>query len=64
MSRGRSKAKTATIQLRVTPELKDAAVRAAEQEHRDLTNWLEFLMRERCKQLDIDTETEGIQEDV
>lgn len=64
MSRGRARAKTKTIQFRVTPGLKGAAVRAAEKEHRDLTNWLEFLMRERCKQLDIDTETEDRQEAV
>ena len=55
MPRGKHKLKTAIIQLRVEPSLKAAAERAAERDHRNLTNWIEVLILERCKQLIVDT---------
>lgn len=51
----RPRAKTETIQLRVEPQLKAAAKKAAKLEHRDLTNWIEFLILDRCKSLNVDT---------
>jgi len=53
--RGKHKLKTAIIQLRVEPSLKAAAERAAERDHRNLTNWIEVLILERCNQLSVDT---------
>jgi uncharacterized protein (DUF1778 family) len=51
----RPKAKTETIQIRVEPHLKVAAEKAAQLEHRNLTNWLEVLILDRCKSLNVDT---------
>jgi hypothetical protein len=51
----RLKVKTDTIQLRVEPRLKEAAERAAKLEHRTLSNWIEFLILDRCKQLNLET---------
>lgn len=51
----RPKAKTETIQLRIEPHLKAAAEKAAKLEHRNLTNWIEFLILGRCESLNVDT---------
>ncbi len=55
MPRGKTKLKTAVIQLRVQPRLKAAAEEAAEKDHRNLTNWIEVLILKRCKELDVET---------
>jgi hypothetical protein len=56
MQHTRPKLKTAFIQLRVDPQLKAAAERAADQEHRNLTNWIEVLILTRCRELHINAE--------
>jgi predicted HicB family RNase H-like nuclease len=56
MSNGRPKVKTAVIQLRVDPELKAAATVAAKKDHRNLTNWIEVLILNRCKELNVPAE--------
>lgn len=51
----RLKSKTDSIQLRVEPHLKAAAEKAAKLEHRTLTNWIEVLILDRCRQLNVET---------
>jgi len=53
--RQRSKLKTAVIQVRVEPHLKEAAEKAANLDHRTLTNWIEVLIIGRCKELRVDS---------
>jgi hypothetical protein len=55
MPRGKSKLKTAIIQLRVEPSLKAAAEQAADKDHRNLTNWIEVLILKRCEELNVVT---------
>lgn len=45
--------KTATLNLRVDPAIKEAARIAATREHRSIANWIETLVRERCETLGI-----------
>lgn len=40
--------KTDTLNLRVTPELKELIRLAAEQEHRTIANFIEVLVRKHC----------------
>lgn len=40
--------KTETLNLRVSPELKELIRLAAEREHRTLANFIEVLVREHC----------------
>lgn len=40
--------KTDTLNLRVTPELKELIRLAAEKEHRTIANFIEVLVREHC----------------
>jgi len=49
MIRKRSKTKTTTVTLRVTPELKAAAELAADLDHRSLTGLIEVLILNHCK---------------
>lgn len=42
-------AKTASIQLRVEPELKDYLMAAAAAENRSITNYIETLLRSEMK---------------
>ena len=41
--------KTETLNLRVTPELKDLLRLASTREHRTLSNMVEFLVRDHCE---------------
>ena len=41
--------KTETLNLRVTPELKDLLRLASTREHRTLSNMVEFLVRAHCE---------------
>ncbi|MBL0730626.1 DUF1778 domain-containing protein [Piscinibacter sp. HJYY11] len=41
--------KTATLTLRIEPEIKQALQRAAEMEHRSIANMVEVLIREHCR---------------
>ncbi len=41
--------KTATLTLRIEPEIKQALQRAAELEHRSIANMVEVLIREHCR---------------
>jgi hypothetical protein len=41
--------KTATLTLRIEPEIKHALQRAAELEHRSIANMVEVLIREHCR---------------
>lgn len=47
--------KTATLNLRVTPELKELVRLAAEREHRTVANLIEVLVHEHCSRLGIST---------
>jgi hypothetical protein len=53
----RPKVKTAIIQVRVEPNLKAAAEKAAGLDHRSLTNWIEVLIIGRCKELEVEAST-------
>lgn len=52
MTRG-PKRKTATVTLRLEPQLKAAAEIAADRDHRSLTNLIEVLILEHCRALEI-----------
>jgi hypothetical protein len=41
--------KTATLNLRIDPSLKEALRQAAEAQHRSVANMVETLIREHCK---------------
>jgi hypothetical protein len=45
--------KTATLNLRIDPSLKEALRIAAEAEHRSVANMVETLIRNHCKENDI-----------
>jgi hypothetical protein len=49
----RQKRKTAVVTLRIEPRLKAAAEKAAIHDQRSLTNFIEVLIVERCKSLNI-----------
>jgi hypothetical protein len=42
--------KTATMNLRVDPTIKEAVRIAANREHRSIANMMEILIRQHCKQ--------------
>lgn len=44
------KRKTDTLNLRVTPELKELIRRAADRERRTIANFIEVLVREHCNE--------------
>lgn len=46
--------KTATLTLRLEPELKEALKLAAQLEHRSIANMIEVLIREHCVKQGID----------
>jgi hypothetical protein len=56
MPRGKPKLKTAVMTLRVSPDIKAAAERAAEHEHRSVTNLVEVLILNHCKSLNLQLE--------
>lgn len=41
--------KTETLNLRVTPEVKELVRLAAEKQHRTISNFVEVLVREHCE---------------
>jgi uncharacterized protein (DUF1778 family) len=41
--------KTETLNLRVTPELKELIRLASEREHRTIANFIEVIVREHCQ---------------
>lgn len=41
--------KTATLTVRIAPEFKEALRSAAETEHRSLSNMIEVLIRDHCR---------------
>ena len=45
--------KTATLNLRIDPAVKDAAKEAANRQHRSVANLIELLIREHCKKMRI-----------
>jgi len=45
--------KTATLNLRIDPAVKDAAKIAADKEHRSVANFMETLIRHHCEQVGI-----------
>lgn len=47
--------KTETLNLRVTPELKDLLRLASTREHRTMSNMVEYLVREHCERHQIVT---------
>ena len=48
-----TKTKTATLNLRIDPALKEALRAAAVQDHRSLANMVEVLIREHCQKVGI-----------
>jgi predicted HicB family RNase H-like nuclease len=59
----RKKRKTAVVTLRIQPQLKTAAEEAANRDQRSLTNFIETLIIERCKALNIEMDLERIEEE-
>lgn len=55
MPRGKPKVKTATITLRVEPQMKTIAELAAKHDHRSLTNFVEVLILNYCDKVGIKT---------
>lgn len=51
--------KTATLTIRIDPDLKEALRAAAQHEHRSIANMVEVLIREYCEQHDIEIENPG-----
>jgi hypothetical protein len=49
----RERRKTAVVTLRIEPRLKAAAEKAADRDRRSLTNFIEVLIVERCRSLNI-----------
>nr|WP_213226740.1 DUF1778 domain-containing protein [Caballeronia sp. NK8] len=49
--------KTDTLNLRVTPELKELIRLAAEREHRTIANFIEVLVRQHCVEHDVAVST-------
>ena len=45
--------KTATLNLRINPAIKEAAREAANQEHRSVASFIEILIRQHCEQVGI-----------
>lgn len=45
--------KTETLNLRVSPELKELVREAAVRDHRTIANFIEVLVREHCERLGI-----------
>ena len=41
--------KTATLNLRIDPGIKEAVRKAAELEHRSVANFIEYLIRRHCE---------------
>ena len=44
------KRKTATLNLRISPTLKEALREAAQRDHRSIANMIEVLIRSHCKE--------------
>lgn len=45
--------KTETLNLRVSPDLKELVRRAAEREHRTIANFIEVLVRDHCDRVGV-----------
>jgi hypothetical protein len=48
-----SKQKTAVLTIRIQPRIKAAAEKAAQKDHRSLTNLIEVLLVQRCREAGI-----------
>jgi hypothetical protein len=55
-----SAAKTATLNLRIDPALKEALREAAEREHRSVANMVEVLVRRHCEARRIPIPEQGV----
>ena len=51
--------KTATLNLRINPDLKEALRIAALKQHRSIANMVEVLIREHCEREDISIPEQG-----
>ena len=51
--------KTATLNLRIDPALKEAARIAAQHEHRSVANLIELLIRKHCEAAGIEIPTQA-----
>lgn len=56
MPRGRPRRKTATMNLRVNPQVKEVAELAAERDNRSLASFIEVIILAHCKRIGIKTE--------
>lgn len=50
--------KTATLNLRIDPAVKDAVKIAADKDHRSVANFMETLIRQHCETVGIDIPTQ------
>ena len=53
--------KTATLNLRIDPAIKDAIRVAAEKDHRSIANMVELLIREHCDRVGISIPKESME---
>ncbi len=51
--------KTATLNLRIDPAVKEAAQHAAKRDHRSVANLIELLIRQHCKAVGIEIPTQA-----
>jgi hypothetical protein len=51
--------KTATLNLRIDPAIKEALRLAAERDHRSIANFVEVLVREHCERIGITVPDQG-----
>ena len=56
----RRKRKTAVVTLRIEQRLKVAAEKAADRDQRSLTNFIEVLILQRCKMLNIEMDLDDM----
>jgi len=49
--------KTEYLNLRITPEFKEALRKAAEMEHRSIANMIEVLIRDHCQKAGVSIES-------
>jgi hypothetical protein len=51
--------KTATLNLRIDPAVKEALRLAAERDHRSIANLIEVLVREHCERIGVTVPDQG-----
>ncbi len=54
-----ARSKTATLTLRIDPDVKKGLRTAAERDHRSIANMVEVLVREHCEKVGIPIQTQA-----